>query len=123
MPALTHCWYTRTHIPAGRRHKEADGSYTSACRYCGKAIASWSKGRWHLADGFNISRLRETTGGRLLYVIDVIDDLVVARYPIDHLTTPAEIRAYREELCEAHGLRQPGCTLELRDSRDAARLH
>jgi hypothetical protein len=123
MPALTQCWYTRTHIPVSRKHKEEDGSYTSECRYCGKAISSWAKGRWSLADGFNVSRLRDTTGGRYLYVMDVIDDFVVARYPIDHLETPAAIRACREDLCARHGLNEPGCTLELRDSKDEARLH
>jgi hypothetical protein len=106
-----------------RKHKEADGSYTSECRYCGKSISSWAKGSWHLADGFNVSRLRDSTGGRHLYVIDVIDDFVIARYPIDHLQGAAAIRAFREELCAKHGLKEPGCTLELRDSRDEKRLH
>jgi hypothetical protein len=123
MTGLTQCWYTRTHIPVSRKHKEGDGSYTSECRYCGKAISSWNKGRWYLADGFNVSRLRDATSGRCLYVIDVFDDFVVARYPIDHLESPAAIRAYREELAEKHGLKQPGCTLELRDSKDEARVH
>jgi hypothetical protein len=123
MPALTQCWFTRTHVPVSRKHKEADGSRSSECRYCGKPIASWGKGRWYPADGFNVSRLRDTTGGRFLYVIDVIDDLVIARYPIDQLESAAALRAFKEDLRATHGLDQPGCTLELRDSKDEARLH
>jgi hypothetical protein len=123
MPALTQCWYTRVHVPAGRKHKEADGSSSSECKYCHKAITSWGKGGWYLADGFNVSRLRESTGGRYLYLIDVADELVVARFPIDHLTDAAAIRAYRDELAEAHGVNQPGSTLQLRDSNQGARLH
>ena len=124
MPALTQCWYTRTHVPAGRKHKEADGSFSGECRYCHKPITSWGKdGGWYLADGFNVSKLRDSPGGRYLYVLDVSDDIIVARYPLDHLTTPAALRAYKEELRIAHGLDQPGSTLELRDSNQGAKLH
>jgi hypothetical protein len=123
MPALSQCWFTRTHVPRGRKHKEADGSWSSECRYCGKAITSWGKGSWYPADGFNVSRLRDTTGGRFLYIIDVVDDIVIARYPIDDLEGPAALRAFKEDLRATHGLDQPGCTLELRDSKDEARLH
>ena len=75
------------------------------------------------SESANVSRLRDSTGGRHLYVIDVIDDFVIARYPIDHLQSVAAIRALREELCATHGLKEPGCTLELRDSKDEKRLH
>jgi hypothetical protein len=123
MPALTQCWYTRTHVPAGRRHKEADGSVTSECRYCHKTITSWAKGAWSLADGFNVSKLRDSTGGRFLYVIDVIDEIIVARYPVDAAIGVAELRALKDELRIKHDLERPGCTLQLRDSSQGANLH
>jgi hypothetical protein len=123
MPTLTQCWYTRTHVPSGRRHKEADGSFTGECRYCHKAITSWGKSDWYLAEGFNVSRLRDSTGGNFLYVIDVVDELVIARYPTDHIKTAAELRAYREELSKTHGLDEPGCTLQIRDSGDTGHVH
>jgi hypothetical protein len=72
---------------------------------------------------FNISRLRDSTCGNFLYVIDVDDELVIARYPTDHIKTAAELRAYREELYKAHGLGEPGCTLQIRDSGDTAHVH
>lgn len=123
MPALTQCWFTRAHIPAGRKHKEADGCYHAHCRYCGKSITSWAKGQWYLADGFNIGRLRDSTGGHFLYVIDVIDEFIVARYPVQEIEDPAALRAFKEELRKQHGIGQPGCTLELRDSGSEASVH
>ena len=123
MPALTQCWFTRVHVPHGRRHKEEDGSVVSECRYCGKAIASWHKGLWHLADGFNISQLRETTGGRYLTVIDTADDMIVARYPLAGEHDLAAVRTLKDELRRKHGLDRPGCGLELRDSQDEAPAH
>jgi hypothetical protein len=123
MPALTQCWYTRAHVPAGRRHKESDGSFSGECRYCHKPITSWGKSDWYLADGFNISRLRDSTGGNFLYVIDVVDELVVGRHPTDHIKSAAELRALREELYKAHGLDEPGCTLQIRDSGDTGHVH
>jgi hypothetical protein len=121
MPALTQCWFTRVHVPVSRKHKEEDGSFVSHCRYCDKSIVSWGKGRWYLADGFNVSRLRDTTGGRYLSVIDVLDEFIVARYRVDHLDTPA-LRAFKDQLRGTHGLDEPGCTLELRDSSDERSL-
>jgi hypothetical protein len=123
MPALTQCWYTRIHVPAGRKHREPDGSFSSQCRHCHKPITSWNKGAWYLADGFNVSRLRESTGGRFLYVVDVADELIVARYPIDHLKGPAAIRAYKEELRTAHACHEFGSNLVLLDSKQGAGIH
>lgn len=123
MPALTQCWFTRTHVPAGRKHKEADGSYSSQCRYCHKPITSWNKGGWYLADGFNISRLRDETSGRCLFVVDIADELIVARYPIDHLKGAAAIRDYKLELRASHGIDELGSTLRLIDSQESAAVH
>ena len=123
MPALTQCWYTRTHVPAGRKHKEPDGSYSAECRYCHKAITSWNKGAWYPADGFNVSRLRDSTSGRCLYIVDVFDELVIACYPIDHLKGPAAIRDYKLELRAVHGVDELGSTLRLIDSKESAGVH
>ena len=118
MLALTQCWYTRKHVPEGRKHKENDGSVTSYCRYCGQNIVSWTKGTWHLADGFNVSRLAETTGPRFLYVLDVADDLVIARYVVDHLESEEDIEAYKQELSEKHELDEAEGQYVLCDSID-----
>lgn len=123
MTALTQCWYTRTHVPAGRKHKEPDGSYSATCRYCHKPITSWNKGAWYPADGFNISKLRDSTSGRCLYVVDVADEFIVARYPIDHLKGAAAIRDYKLELRAAHGIDEIGSTLRLIDTKEHAGVH
>lgn len=123
MPALTQCWYTRTHVPAGRKHKEPDGSLTAECRHCHKPITSWNKGAWYPADGFNISRLRDSTSGHCIYIVDVIDELVIARYPVDDIKGAAALRDYKLELRARHGVDELGSTLRLIDSRDTARAH
>ena len=93
------------------------------CRYCQKPITSWNKGAWYLADGFNISRLRDSTSGRCIFVIDVADELIVARYPIEHLKGPAAIRDYKLELRAVHGIDELGSTLRLIDSQESAQVH
>ncbi len=118
MLALTQCWFTRVHVPEGRRHAEDDGSHTSHCRHCGKRIVNWNKDRWHLADGFNVSHLAETTAFRFLYIVDISDDMVIARFPLTHLPDEAAIKAYAVELKLAHLVDEPGSGLALRDSRD-----
>lgn len=123
MPALAQCWYTRTHVPTGRKHKQADGSFSSTCRHCHKPITSWAKGGWYPADGFNIDRLRESTSGRCIYVVDVIDEMIVARYPIDGLRGAAAIRDFKLSLRTKHGFDDPACTLRLVDSKDGAGIH
>jgi hypothetical protein len=123
MPALTQCWYTRTHVPTGRKHKESDGSYSAECRYCHKPITSWNKGAWYPADGFNVSRLRDSTSGQVLYVVDVVDEFIIARYPVDHLKGVAALRAYKLELRAAHGIDEFGSTLRLIDSKESAGVH
>lgn len=117
MRALTQCWFTRAHVPATRRgHKEEDGSRTSLCTHCGRAILSWDNQRWFLASGFNVTRLLETAGGRHLFLFDRADDMFVARFPVSHLTDEKALDAYKEELREQHGADRPGSDLELLDT-------
>jgi hypothetical protein len=123
MPALTQCWYTRTHVPAGRKHREPDGSFSAECRHCHKPITSWNKGAWYPADGFNVSKLRDETSGHCLYVVDVFDEVVVARYPVDHLKGAAAMRDYKLELRAAHDIDAIGSPLRLIDSKEGASVH
>ena len=117
MRALTQCWFTRAHVPESRRrHKEEDGSRTSHCAHCGRAILTWDNQRWFLADGFNVTRLVETAGGRHLFLFDRADDMVIARFPVSHIAEPDALEAYKQELREKHGVDQPGSDLELLDT-------
>jgi len=116
MKALTQCWFTRMHIPEGRAHKDDDGSHTSVCRYCERPIVSWDKARWFLADGFNVTHLAETVGGRFLFVVDTLEETMLARYPVKDLPDEAAIEALKAELRKQHGIGEPGSTLELHDS-------
>lgn len=104
MLALTQCWYTRKHVPDGPRHRADDGSVTSHCRHCTKKIVSWQKGSWYLADGFNVTRLAESTQRRFLYLLDIADDMIVARYPVGHLDSEEAIEEYKQQLREEHEL-------------------
>lgn len=119
MRALTQCWFTRVHVPRRRPLAEEDGSQSATCRHCSRRIVSWAKGSWHLADGFNVTRLAETSAARFLYIVDMLDDVVVRRFPLTHLGTEDDIRAYAAEISHAHGIDEPGSRLALRDSRAA----
>lgn len=116
MLALTQCWFTRAHQPGGRKHREKDGSITGECRHCHRRIVSWGRNRWFLADGFNVTRLAETTGTRFLYLIDTADDFVLARFPIAATMDEAAVAAMRADLAEEYLAGQAGEGLELRDS-------
>lgn len=116
MKALTQCWFTRMHRPEGRAQREEDGSHTGWCRHCERPIVSWDKARWFLADGFNVTHLAETVGGRFLFVLDTLEEAVIARYPVQHIADDAGLAAYQAELRERHGIGRPGSTLELHDS-------
>lgn len=116
MKALTQCWFTRMHVPQGRAQREDDGSHTSWCRHCERPIVSWDKARWFLADGFNVTHLAETVGGRFLFVLDSAEEAVIARYPVQHIAGEAELESYRQELRARHGIDRPGSGLELHDS-------
>jgi len=120
MKALTQCWFTRAHLPEGRARKEEDGSHTSRCRHCERAIISWDRGRWFLADGFNVTHLAETVGGRFLFVLDTAEEIVIARYPIPQHATGEAIEALRQDVIARHGIGEPGSGLALHDSGSPA---
>jgi hypothetical protein len=116
MVALTQCWFTRAHRPVRERHRDSDGSLTSTCRYCHRPLVSWDRENWNLANGLDVSRLVELTSGRTLTLIDMLDDLIVRRFPIRHLDNEADVEALKQELRVQYGLGDPGSTLVLRDS-------
>ena len=121
--ALTQCWFTRIHLPERHRHREADGSINSTCRYCHKPIVSWNRDSWTLATGFDVSRLAETASGRHLSLYDREGDFVLHRYPVAHLNDEAAIDAFKDRLRGEYGLDHADSTLELRDSARPARSH
>jgi len=116
MEALTQCWFTRVHRPVRERHRDDDGALTSMCRYCHRPLVSWDHANWNLANGLDMSRLAELTGGRTLTLIDSLEDLIVRRFSIRHLETEAEVDAFKQELRAQYALDEPGTTLVLRDS-------
>ncbi|MDE2619637.1 MAG: hypothetical protein KGL54_05690 [Sphingomonadales bacterium] len=118
MKALTQCWFTRVHIPEARPHKETDGTLSSYCRHCERPIMSWDRHRWFLADGFNVTQLAETVSGRFLVLLDSVEETILGRWPVQHITDPAELDAFKQAIRDQHGVGQPGATLELYDSGD-----
>jgi len=116
MKALAQCWFTRQHLPDGRPHREEDGSHTSYCRHCEREIVTWDRSRWFLAGGFNVTHLAETVGGRFLFVVDVLEEAMIARYPVQHLPDEVAVDALKADIRAKHGLDQPGSGLELHDS-------
>lgn len=119
MKALSQCWFTRVHMPEARPHKEEDGSHSSYCRHCERAIVTWDRERWFLADGFNVTRLAEEVGGRFLVLLDSGEDAIIGRWSVAHIEDPAELETFKKDICDQHGVGQPGTTLELYDSGDA----
>lgn len=120
MKALTQCWFTRVHMPEGRPHKEDDGSHTSYCRHCERAIVTWDRQRWFLADGFNVTMLAETVSGRILVLLDRAEEAIIGRWSVQHIEDPAELEAFKQAIIERHGVNEPGSSLELYDSGNAA---
>jgi hypothetical protein len=121
MEALTQCWFTRVHRPVRERHRQDDGSVTSTCRYCQRALVSWDRRNWNLSGGLDVSRLAELTAGRTLTLIDTLGDLIVRRFSVRHLQDEHEVEAFKRELRAQYGLDQPDTTLELRDSAPVRR--
>lgn len=121
MLALTQCWFTRKHVPLQSGRRNRDGVFRSECRYCDRAIVSWDRNAWHLAEGFNLLQVTQAIEGAFLFLVDTRDDVVVARFPIDHLDTEAEINAYMQQIRHDYQMDELGNTLELRDTRKGKR--
>lgn len=121
MLALTQCWFTRQHQPETRSHKGDDGAHHAWCRHCERPIISWDKGRWFLADGFNVTRLAETVAGRFVFLLDTTDEMVIARYPVHDIADPTELEAFKADVRARHRVGEPGSTIELFDSGEPVR--
>ena len=121
MLALTQCWFTRKHVPLQSGRRNRDGVFRSECRYCQRAIVSWDRTAWHFAEGFNLLEVTQGIEGAFLFLVDTRDDVVVARFPIDHLDSEAEVQAYIQQIRQDRQMDDHGSTLELRDTRKGKR--
>jgi len=117
MLALTQCWYTRTHVPNHPGRKGREGVFRSDCRHCDRPIISWDKQAWDLAEGFNLLSVYQGMEKPFLYLIDTRNDLVVARFPIEHLETEPEVEALAEQIKADNNVGDSENALALRDSR------
>ncbi|MDE1918432.1 MAG: hypothetical protein KGH96_20390 [Sphingomonadales bacterium] len=116
--AMASCWYTRDHRPSQTPPLSRDGEPTYArCRHCHRDIASHNGQDWHIAGGFNAEAAGRNHAQAFLSVVDVLDEIVVARFPIGAMNDEDEIRAFKAQLRLRYAMDAPESMLELRDSR------
>lgn len=114
-PAIVaQCWYMRRHVPEGRRRHEAGGVVFCTCRYCQRPIRSRDGGRWDLAEGFDLDALEGAARLSHFCVVDTLDDMIVARYPMPAEAGEEAIAARLAEISEKHGVEDSGGVLEVR---------
>lgn len=111
---VAQCWYSRRHVPQGRKRREADGSLVCTCRHCGRKIRSHGKGQWDLAQGLDLDALQERSRTGHFCVVDTLDGMVIARYPIIMDADEAWIRAKMDELRKEYGIDASDGELQLR---------
>lgn len=111
---VAQCWYMRRHVPEGRRRREDDGVVHCICRYCQRPIRSRDGGRWDLADAFDLDALAHVGRTSYFTVIDTLDDMVIARYPMPVDAAEEAIAARLAEICEQHEVEESGGALEVR---------
>lgn len=119
---VAQCWYLRRHVPEGRR-REVDGVLHCTCRYCQRPIRSREGGKWDLAEGFDLDAV--AAGGRTSHftVIDMLDDMVIARYPVASDADEDVLAARLAEIREKHGVEEAGGALEVRLVQSRGTLH
>lgn len=110
---VAQCWYLRRHVPGGRRWRE-DGALHCTCRYCGRPIRSREEGRWDLAEGFDLDALAEGAQASHFCVVDTIDGMVIARYPIPSGADSGAIAERLAEIVAAHDVEGSAGALEVR---------
>lgn len=123
---LAPCWYTRRHSPSGRRTRDAQGASVCTCRHCGRRIRSRARGRWELADGLDLDALQERSRTGHFCVVDTLDGMVIARYPIEMDADEAWIRAKMEEISNEYGVGASDGELQIRivpGQRDSTARH
>ncbi|QDK31253.1 MULTISPECIES: hypothetical protein [Sphingomonadaceae] len=111
--AMTPCWFKGAHQPEGRRRREEDGSVLCTCRFCRKEIRSREGKTWSLAEGLDLDALAAACLSSHFSVVDVVDGLVIARYPIGADLGEDEIAVLRARIGETHGVDDDG-DLEIR---------
>ncbi|WP_226634430.1 hypothetical protein [Novosphingobium profundi] len=113
-PTLAPCWYTRRHVPAGARSRDADGVVTCTCRHCGRRIRSRDRGQWDLAEGVDLDALQEQSRTGHFCVVDTLDGIVIARYPIAMDADEAWIRTKMQEISAEYDVAASGGELQIR---------
>ncbi|HKR90815.1 hypothetical protein [Novosphingobium sp.] len=114
-PAIVaQCWYMRRHVPEGRRRREVDGVMHCTCRYCQRPIRSRDGGRWDLAEAFDLDALAEGARTCHFCVVDTLDDMVIARYPMPLGAGDEDIATRLAEICEKHEVEDSGGVLQVR---------
>ena len=117
--AMAVCWYTREHEPARPVAPREDGRPVYArCCSCHRDLASTDGRHWHIAGAFDPEAAGRRRPHAFLAVVDVVDEIVLARFPIGTVPDERGVRALRAHLARRYRLDEPGCTLVLRDSRD-----
>src|SRR3546814_15443187 len=96
-------WYLRRHVPEGRRRREAGGVVHCTCRYCQRPIRSRDGGRWDLADGFDLDALASAGRTAHFCVIDTLDEMVIASYPLPQGADDEMIAERRAEIGDENG--------------------
>lgn len=121
---VAQCWYLRRHVPEGRRRREEGGVVFCTCRYCQRPIRSRDGGRWDLADGFDLDALATAGRNSHFCVIDTLDDMVIARYPLPQGADEEMIAERLAEIREKHGIEDGEDVLEVRlvESQGALKL-
>ncbi|HKT84840.1 MAG TPA: hypothetical protein VJQ77_02005 [Novosphingobium sp.] len=112
--AVAQCWYLRRHVPGGRRRREEDGAVHCTCRYCRRPIRSRDGGKWDLAEAFDLDALAEAGRTSHFAVVDVLDGMVIARYPFSGDLAAEVIAARLAEIREMHRVEGAGGALEVR---------
>lgn len=102
--AMTPCWYRGDHQPAGPRRREEDGSILCTCRHCRKEIRSREGKTWRLAEGLDLDALAASCMSSHFSVVDVIDGMVIARYPLPEGADEDTIATLRDRICDQHGV-------------------
>jgi hypothetical protein len=121
--AMAQCWYTREHRPAQNQRPREDGRPVYArCCHCHRDISSLNGRLWEIAGGFNAEAAGHSRARAFLSVVDVVDEMVIARFPIGAIPDEAGVQALRARLRLRYGLDEPASTLVLRDSRQRAMM-
>jgi hypothetical protein len=110
---LTQCWYSRTHVPMGRKERGEGDILTSTCRYCERPLRSHGGKSWVLADAVDLDELGARSLIRYICVTNFADGMIVARYVIDPDADEAITNAQLEAISESHGAKVPGSGLDV----------